>query len=142
MSKVYISKKNRLFVKKRAKGCCEYCRSQDDFSTQDFTIDHIIPTVDNGSNKPANLAYSCYGCNRKKWIYTTAFDIHTKRKVPLFNPRTHLWNNHFSWSVDFLEIIGISDIGRATVESLKLNRSGVVNLRMATLILERHPPDF
>lgn len=96
MPKGHISQKTRLFVKLRAKKCCEYCRSQDDFSTQDFTLDHIIPVVDNGSDSPENLAYCCFGCNRKKWIYTTAFDINTKRKVSLFNPRVHIWNEHFS----------------------------------------------
>lgn len=84
----------------------------------------------------------CQGCNNKKWIHTTVVDAITQKTVPLFNPRIHNWLEHYSWSEDFLQMIGISAIGRATIDFLKLNRKGVVNLRLATLALEKHPPDL
>lgn len=37
-------------------------------------------------------------------------------------------------------IIGISSIGRATVEALKLNRPGLMNLRRVLYTLGEHPP--
>ena len=39
-------------------------------------------------------------------------------------------------------IEGISDMGRATVEQLKLNRTGVVNLRRALFLVGVHPPQI
>lgn len=39
--------------------------------------------------------------------------------VPLFNPRRQVWNEHFS--VNDIQIEGITQIGRATVRLLKLN---------------------
>jgi hypothetical protein len=38
----YEAKQN---VYKRANGCCEYCLSQARYSTQSFSIDHIIPVI-------------------------------------------------------------------------------------------------
>gem|GEM_PF-4995517 len=37
-------------------------------------------------------------------------------------------------------IIGITPIGRATVEELQLNRNGVVNLRKVLYQMGEHPP--
>ena len=39
------------------------------------------------------------------------------------------------------EVIGITPIGRATIVKLKLNRSGVNNLRVALKKLGLHPPE-
>ena len=39
------------------------------------------------------------------------------------------------------EVIGITPIGRATIVKLKLNRSGVKNLRVALKKLGLHPPE-
>lgn len=50
------------------------------------------------------------------------------------------WQAHFIWSDDYLEIIGISPTGRATVKALNLNRLGVVNLRRLLLLDGLHPP--
>lgn len=49
------------------------------------------------------------------------------------------WKEHFMWSDDFLYIIGMTDIGRATVQSLYLNRAGVVNIRHLLLLSGKHP---
>jgi hypothetical protein len=57
----------------------------------------------------------------------------------LFNPRRQLWKQHFSWSEDFLQIIGRTPTGRATVEALHLNRPELVNLRRALLLIDEHP---
>jgi hypothetical protein len=56
----------------------------------------------------------------------------------LFNPRSQLWKQHFSWSGDFLQITGRTT-GRATVEALHLNRPELVNLRRALLLIDEHP---
>jgi hypothetical protein len=44
------------------------------------------------------------------------------------------------WDEEFALILGVTPIGRATVEKLQLNRDGVVNLRRALHVIGRHPP--
>lgn len=87
-----------------------------------------------------NLANACGGCNGCKYNKTHAPDPLTNDIVPLYNPRTQKWEEHFTWSKDFLHIIGITPIGRATEKALKLNRSGVVNLRRLFILEGIHPP--
>ena len=49
--------------------------------------------------------------------------------VPLFNPRQDVWKNHFQWNEDYTMILGLTATGRATVDLLKMNRLGLVNIR-------------
>jgi hypothetical protein len=35
--------KLRQFVTERAFGCCEYCMSQEKFSSQSFSLEYIFP---------------------------------------------------------------------------------------------------
>ena len=44
--------------------------------------------------------------------------------VYIFNPRQQRWNTHFVWNA--VEAIGLTAIGRATVQALDLNRSTIV----------------
>jgi hypothetical protein len=46
----------------------------------------------------------------------------------------------FGWSDDFTLIVGLTPIGRATVEALQLNREGLVNLRQVLYAMGIHPP--
>ena len=69
-----------------------------------------------------------------------ADDPLTGELVPLFHPRQHEWQMHFAWSDDTLLIVGLSPIGRATVERLHLNRSGVRELRKILRDASKHPP--
>ena len=135
-----LSKKIKQEVFIRAKFICEYCLTQLAFSSQPFVCEHIIPTIKNGTDDLDNLASSCGGCNGHKYDKIVGRDPVTNQVVPLFNPRSMIWQEHFKWSSDLLFILGITDIGRATIETLKLNREGVVNIRLAALLLGRHPP--
>jgi len=38
----------------------------------------------------------------------TATDPETEQEVTLFNPRKQQWSEHFNWSADGLEIMGIT----------------------------------
>lgn len=136
----YISVKIKKKVKERAKRCCEYCRSQADFSPQVFSIEHILPIAKSGTDDLENLALACQGCNNLKGPKIEGEDFVTRKIVPLFNPRLQTWESHFEWSKDYSTIIGLTDIGRATVDLLQLNRFGVVNLRKALHQLGEHPP--
>lgn len=140
MANTVIPEEIRLQVMVRSGHCCEYCKSQDKFSPVFFTIDHIIPVVKNGTNDPENLAYSCPLCNRFKWQKIHDVDPVTNNTVRLFNPRSDEWQDHFQWSEDYLQIIGITAIGRATESAMRLNREKLVLYRKAMLEIGQHPP--
>lgn len=135
-----VTARQRRTVIERAKGCCEYCRSQARFATQPFAVEHIIPRYAKGKTRLDNLALSCFGCNSYKHIKTQAIDPETEQEVPLFHPRQHIWAEHFTWDASFTLIIGQTPTGRATVEALKLNRPEVVNLRRVLYLVDEHPP--
>ncbi len=140
MAKKKISDKLRLFIRERACGCCEYCLSQDSFSTEKFPVDHIVPLKKGGSNEVKNLAQACHGCNWHKADRTEAEDPVTKLMTPLFNPRQQKWSEHFAWNKDLTHVIGLTPIGRATVEALQLNRENLLSYREAIYVLGEHPP--
>ena len=60
--------------------------------------------------------------------------------VPLFHPRQQRWQDHFAWNEDFTLVIGITPVGRATVDTLHLNRVRLVNLRRILVASATHPP--
>src|SRR6266852_447903 len=119
----------RDFVFRRAQGRCEFCRSPAAFAHQSFSLEHIRPRSRQGKESPANLALSCQGCNNHKYNRTKARDPVSAKIVMLFHPRRHQWVDQFAWSDDAAHILGLTAIGRATVEALQLNREALVNLR-------------
>lgn len=70
----------RQQVRDRAKCCCEYCWSQENFSPTPFSIEHIIPICKGGTDTLENLAWSCQGCNNHKYTYTQVRDPVTQKK--------------------------------------------------------------
>ncbi|MBI5825534.1 MAG: HNH endonuclease [Chloroflexi bacterium] len=88
----------RARVAERAKGSCEYCHSQERYSPDSFSIEHIIPRIKGGKNTLDNLAFACQGCNNRKFTSTEAFDPVSQTTTLLFNPRQHQWAEHFAWS--------------------------------------------
>lgn len=130
----------RAQVTQRARGCCEYCRSQARFATQAFSVEHIVPRQRGGTDDTMNLALSCQGCNNHKHNKTSAIDPLDRAEVPLFHPRIDRWEQHFAWSHDASLVLGLTPTGRATVQALRLNREGVVNLRRVLYELGEHPP--
>jgi hypothetical protein len=130
----------REAVRSRAHGICEYCHSQERFATQSFSVEHGFPRQAGGGEDPDNLALACQGCNNHKYTRTGAIDPVSGELVPLFHPRLNRWNEHFIWSHDFTRIVGLTPEGRATVEALRLNRPGLVNLQRALFGCGEHPP--
>jgi HNH endonuclease len=139
-AKPYISKKLRLMVENRAKNRCEYCQCRSDCATESFEIEHIIPPNKGGKSNDGNLALACRGCNSRKSDKITGIDTLTGKVVPLYNPRTESWKHHFAWDDNFLQVIGLTLTGRATVVTLQLNRKGVMNLRALMKKGAIHPP--
>ncbi len=134
------SARQRKLVRERAGGYCEYCLSSVNFAVQSFECEHIIPVAQGGKTVESNLAFACGGCNRCKSAKTMGADPDSGEIVPLFNPRTQLWYDHFAWNEDFTLVIGLTATGRATVQTLRLNRPGVVNLRRILAAANEHPP--
>jgi hypothetical protein len=123
----------RSFIEERAGHCCEYCKFPMSFSHDPFHIEHILALHLGGTNDMVNLALACDGCNSYKWQYIEALDSETNTIVPLFNPRLEAWQAHFEWSSDFKWIHGKTPKGRATIDLLRMNRSGLVNIREALI---------
>lgn len=141
MSREYITKANRGQVKNRGENRCEYCQSPASYATQSFVIQHIIPVSKDGSSELDNLAWSCGGFNSFKYNKVEAFDTLSQQNVSIFNPRMQKWNKHFNWSEDFFNIIGKTATGRATIQALKMNRTGLINLRTLLKLDGKHPPN-
>jgi hypothetical protein len=140
MTKRRTRGRRRRLVKESAHFCCEYCLSQEAYSPDPFSVEHIIPLNAGGHSAEDNLALACQGCNNLKYNKTSAIDPVTMREVPLFNPRKDPWREHFAWNRDYTELIGLTPIGRATIEELRLNREPVVNLRRVLIAVGKHPP--
>jgi hypothetical protein len=140
LSKRSVTVKQKQMVIRRARGCCEYCQNQLRFTNQAFSIEHIIPKSRGGKNSLDNLALSCQSCNNHKYTKTTGVDPITGKTVPLYHPRQQSWEEHFAWNDDCTLVIGITPTGRATVATLRLNKSGLVNLRRILYAVGEHPP--
>ena len=137
-----ISDKIRQIIIKRAKGFCEYCVSNSAFSQDPFDVDHISPIFEQGTDSLDNLALACHGCNLYKSIKISGYDDLSEQNIKLFNPRTDIWKEHFSWNSEFTKIIGWTPIGRVTITELKMNRDGLINQREILRFAGKHPPNF
>ncbi|MEL6552269.1 MAG: HNH endonuclease [Cyanobacteria bacterium J06621_11] len=142
MAKFRVSAKLRLTVAQRSGFCCEYCFSQEKYSPDSFSVEHIVPQSKGGSNALSNLAFACQGCNNRKFTTVEAYDHITQSTVFLYHPRNHVWRDHFAWNEDYSEIVGLSAIGRVTIEKIQLNRYGLKNLRKILFSVGKHPPKF
>jgi hypothetical protein len=136
----YLSPKIQAQIRQRANNLCEYCHTDEQWQYIPFTIDHVIPINQGGTNDLHNLALACFHCNRQKSNKITAIDPETNQEISLFNPRQDNWKEHFIWSKDKLYIIGLTPKGRATITALGCNRTRVINIRTADLEIGRHPP--
>lgn len=119
---------------------CEYCRTSRRLIGMPLVMDHIIPRSAHGSDERENLAAACYRCNEFKGVKTQATDHATGELVPLFNPRTQNWSEHFAWANGGTHIVGLTPIGRATVIALRLNNEYVVEARALWISRDWHPP--
>jgi 5-methylcytosine-specific restriction endonuclease McrA len=138
-----VSKSLRKKIVERAKGYCEYCYCPEWISSSSFSSDHILPvSLLDGKNILSNLANCCQNCNNHKYNKLFGFDQITGKQANLYNPREDSWQEHFAWSENGLLILGISPKGRATVSTLRLNRTRVVNLRQVLFNAGKHPPAF
>lgn len=117
-------------VAARASHRCEYCHAPEAIFTLRFEVDHIVPISQGGADALDNLALACRACNLWKSNTTSSLDAQTGLRVPLFNPRRDLWDEHFAVeSAASALIVGKTLTGRATVEQLRMNADAQLEAR-------------
>ena len=124
-------------VHERATYRCEYCQTQQRITGQAMHVDHIDPA---GGDVLDNLCLACGNCNLSKAQAIAAVDPETQQTVPLFNPRTQVWHEHFEWLPGATHLQGLTATGRATIERLKINQTRVVEARAFWAFSGLHPP--
>jgi hypothetical protein len=134
-----MAKSRRQQVIDRADNCCEYCRMPQRFDVQPFQLDHMRAQKHHGPTAFDNLAWSCLPCNSYKGSDASSYDPDTDTLVPLFNPRTQDWKEHFEWNGP--ELVGKTPIGRATIALLRINSTDRVELRRLLITAGLIPPD-
>jgi hypothetical protein len=117
----------RELVRTRAGDRCEYCHFPQRVVGPIFHVEHIIARQHGGADSDENLALSCDRCNAYKGPNLTAIDPTSQSVVPLFNPRIQRWEDHFRQRG--FEIIGLTDVGRATARLLNFNHESRVDFR-------------
>lgn len=136
MSKT-IPARLRQLVHERAGGRCEYCLLHESHSPVAHEIDHLTARKHGGTSTEGNLGLACLTCNRRKGSDLTAIDPLTSVIVPLFNPRVHIWQEHFMLQETF--IVGLTPIGRATASLLTFNAPDRIARRKALLAEGLYP---
>jgi len=83
-----------------------------------------------------NLALACVTCSLRKAARTSATDPKTGSAVPLSNPRSNLWIDHFAFTTT-RRLRGRTPSGRATIVALGMNRPAIVLIRRELVLLNR-----
>lgn len=130
----------RARIAKRSKYRCCYCHGREALMGVRLQIDHIIPRIAGGVSRDENLCLACSSCNRAKSAQTHARDPLSRLIVPLFNPNTQKWFDHFRWTQDGTRVVGLTPCGRATVLALHLNNPYAIRAREFWVKLNEHPP--
>lgn len=148
----------RVAVAARAVGRCEYCLLP---TGGQFQIDHIVPPrrwqehVDGqlgvtppiaarrGPDHLDNFAWCCPFCNQHKLQQVGLRGRgHTTR---LLDPRNDDWSEQFAFVHQYLFIVGVTDIGKATVRALGFNDPklmGPLGIRHVAIGTGAYPPDW
>ena len=134
---IYISRSIKKLVIARADYRCEYCRVPAYLSNFDYHIEHIIGLQHGGPNTQSNLAYCCSTCNWKKGPNISTILEMNGALIPLFNPRTQNWHEHFSSFNGKIEPKTI--IGEATIKLLELNTPEKIEERFEMILSGFYP---
>jgi len=105
-----------------------------------LVLEHIVPRARGGRTVRANLWLACYRCNEFKGARIGGFDLLTRQHARIFDPRRQRWHEHFAWTADGLQIVGLTQTGRVTVRLLRLNNPQIVRARHRWVQAGWHPP--
>ena len=120
MKQTRVSAALRREVRERAGERCEYCLLVESQAFFPHEPDHLIARKHGGQTVLANLTLACFDCNRFKGSDIASIDDVTGQIVPLFNPRTQRWSEHFSLEEDG-RIVPLTAVGRVTETLLRFN---------------------
>lgn len=135
----YVAVDLRRRVRDAFFSCCAYCQADEALTVTIFEVEHIIPVSLGGETEFDNLCFACPSCNRFKSNRThgiTDADAETR----LFHPQRDTWHDHFDWTIDGTAIVGLTEIAQATINTLRMNRKQVVEVRSLWVDAGRHPP--
>src|SRR5436190_24135307 len=121
----------RNVVRRRAGDRCEYGGlHQAQSPLASLHLEHVRPIKHQGTDDLANLALACIDCNLRKGTNVAGYDPQSGVLTELFHPRNQLWAEHFEWRAVF--IVGLTAVGRTTVEVLDLNSEDRLQLRVVS----------
>lgn len=134
MNPAHIPAGLRRTVRRRAAKRCEYCLLAESDAFFPHEPDHVIARKHRGETSLDNLALACVDCNRFKGSDIASIDPLTGEIVPLFNPRTQSWTEHFK-----TEAGRIRALTPARRQLLRLNLTERVEAREALAASGRYP---
>lgn len=140
MSQTHIPPALRSIVAEQSRYRCSYCLTTEAITGALFTVDHIIPESMGGATILDNLCLACWGCNLIKGDRILGVDPQTGETFRLFHPNKQIWTQHFAWQTTGLLVVGLTPTGRATVNTLKLNRPSLITARRLWIKAGWHPP--
>ena len=120
MSLSAIPRRLRAEVADRDAGQCGYCGLRQIGQAATFHVDHIVPRSRGGATSIHNLVLQCPCCSLRKSDKVEAADPETQRRTTLFHPLRDAWADHFAIRPDG-SCDGLTPIGRATVDALRMN---------------------
>ena len=129
----------RETVRQRAGHRCEYCKVHSAAQCAPFYADHVHPVSRGGPDGVDNRAFSCPACNLSKSNHVTLVDPETGHGVPVFNPRTDRWSDHFRFEGYML--VGLTPIGRAMIAAFDLNSTQYIFIRSVEEKAGLFPPE-
>ncbi|MFN5137782.1 MAG: HNH endonuclease [Pseudanabaena sp.] len=126
-------------IAERANHRCEYCHAPELVFNFPFEVEHITPLSQQGTNDELNLALACRSCNLRKGIRISGIDNDSNSEVQFFHPRQNLWGEHFQVDTETGMVMGITAVGKVTVENLKMNSAAQVAARKLWIRLGLFP---
>lgn len=133
-----MARSQRRRVAERARHRCEYCCLPEAYTSLPHEIDHVRARKHHGPSSLRNLCWACAACNAAKGPNVASYDPETDELVPLFNPRTDRWDEHFAWAGP--RLLGKTPIARATIDVLRINDPHRVAHRAQLIALGVLPP--
>jgi hypothetical protein len=132
---------NRYYtaIAQRANHRCEYCQAPELIFNFPFEVEHIIPLSRQGENDEVNLALACRSCNLRKGTRISGIVPSSNIEVSFFHPRQDKWSEHFQVDTQSGKIMGMSSLGKVTVEYLEMNSASQVAARQLWIRLGLFP---
>jgi hypothetical protein len=94
---------------------------------------------------PKSLHSTRHRCNAHHYNFVVGQDPLSGKDFPLFHPRRQDWQEHFAWDNQGTRIVGITEVGRATLIRLNLNDEvkgdgKIIRTRTLWVSVGWHPP--